>query len=549
MNNLIKRYSLGRISVERGIILLILVLGLAFRCFHFFSNRSLWTDEFYLCSGLLHMDYVNLATNVMDYQQKAPIGFLWTVKSFIKVWGNSESILRIFPLLCGIASLFLYLKVCHFFLKSRTGKLAAIFLLACAPGLIYHSVEIKQYSTECLATILSLYLYIVYKDRWKWSDRFIWGISGAITIWFSFPVIFILAGIAISIFYNYLQNKELSFFYKNLLPISMWCCSFLLNYIFFTHKHIDSDWIVYWFKAYDNFLPFPPKTIDELKWYPQNLVKMMDYPLGFVWNFSSEPHTFVAKLLSKPFIPSGLLFWGIYCYFKTNLKYLILLGSPVLLMCMASAMFLYPLLERFWVFIAPIFILFIACGFEYLATQIKSRVAVQLLCFSLLICPFTQSTYFLWHPEKFYKDKNSQEKEALLFINNNFKPGDAVYNYWNNKPGYKVYKNMLKLKYNAIQGHDFRRDSRNLEDYNNCLKKDFTQLTIKKRGWIIFHTKVLSNIGDLVDDPKWYYQGKNTPAQNIINEISKFRSPYKIFPFSDVTICLIEFESNIPNKR
>jgi len=496
-------------------------------------------DEVYLSSSLIRMNYTDLATQVLDYQQKAPIGFLWMVRFVITLFGNNEIVLRLIPLLSGIISLFLYIKVCRSFL-TPLGQIVAICIFSFAPALVYHSVEIKQYSTECLSTVIALYLFIKFKDSTSWKKKLMWGTLGAAILWFSFSVIFILGGIAAGMTFNFILNKDWKSLFNNLISFSIWGVSFLVNYIVFTHKHVDSEWIVYWFKTYNNFMPFPPLSIQELKWFPSNFLQMMDYPLGLVWNLRQISTSTLFKLLTTPVIPSILLFTGIFSTFRKSRESFYILFFPILLMLLASGLYMYPLLERFWVFITPIFILFISIGFDYYVTRIKSGTIVWIL-FLLLTCgALIQSIYFITHPENFYKHKKSFVKECFIYIDNNFQNDDAVYNYWNNSPGYSVYKKVCHFKYNAIVGQDFRKVSLDLSDYNKRLQNDFKQFSDKKRVWLVFNNQFLTDIGDKIDDPVWYYKNKISPTANLVAQFSKTRKPIKKITFKDVTVYLFE---------
>lgn len=539
MNNLLYNDIFGSKKSFKIILAIILLFGVAIRLFHYLYNRSLWMDEVYLCSGLSYMGYVDLATKTLDYNQKAPIGFLWMVKLTINLFGNNEMALRIVPLVSGIISLLLFTVLCKYFLK-RWGQLIAVSIFCFAPALIYHSVEIKQYATECLATLIAIYLFIIYQDKKEWSNRLIWGIFGAIIVWFSFSVIFILTGIAVGVNTNYLIKKNWTALFNNILPFSLWFVSFLSNYFFFTHKHADTEWVTYFFKVYDNFMPFPPLSIQQFTWFPRNFIDMLDYPLGLVWNLKDAINISFVRIITIPLIPAILLFTGTYSLFNFHRKYFYVLIFPIILTLLASGAHMYPLVERFWVFLSPIFILLLTLGFEYLEERIRSRKILFFLILMVIISPIVQSLYSVTVPQKFYRHKKSYERESLVYINNNFKEGDAVYNYWNNAPGYKVYKNIYNFKYHAIEGLDLRKKSKNQEDYNINLQIDFIKFSNKKRVWIIFNNQFLTDIGDKIDDPKWYYKNKFPSNENLILQVKRIGKPIFKTIRNDVTVYLFE---------
>jgi len=495
-------------------------------------------DEIYLSSSFLHFSYWELATEALDHDQKAPIGFLWLVKLTVDLFGKNEMALRIIPLLAGAGSLILYTRVCGNFLKPLS-QILALVIFAFAPALIYHSVEIKQYSTECLATVIALYLFIRFKDAQELKGKLLWGVLGAVLLWFSYSVIFVLAGIAAGETLYALIKKNWNILFINLVPFSLWVISFAINYVLFTHRQAESQWVVYFFKTYHNFMPMPPHNRQDLLWYPKNLQQMMDYPLGMVWDLQEFRKGRFTKLLNIPVIPIILMATGIVSLFWSRRRSFYILIFPVLLMLFASGLFLYPLIERFWVFIAPVLIVFIALGFEFYVLKLKTKWITAVLFILVAAGPVLQSAYFVVKPEKFYKHKKSLVRESLVYISNNFREGDVVYNYWNNYPGFDFYKSILPLRFKAVEGHDVRKQFNNLAAYNQNLQQDFEQFDGKKRVWVIYNTLFLTDIGDLTDDPKWYYKN-HSPNQNLINQFNKIGRRVQKYVYPDVTVSLYE---------
>jgi len=211
----VKVYSEWRIAVW-----VMLGLGIFFWLFHFFNNRSLYVDEIFLATSLAKMNFLELTAPMLDYEQKAPLGFLWIERVMVLLFGNGEMALRLFPLLCGIASLFLFRPVARYFLKP-VGVVVAMGILAAAPPLIYHAVEAKQYSTELFATVIALFLYTRFHKQMALPSLLLWGVSGALLLWFSFSSIFILAGMAMGICLHYLIKKNGGTFF---VPLSLSLC-------------------------------------------------------------------------------------------------------------------------------------------------------------------------------------------------------------------------------------------------------------------------------------------------------------------------------------
>lgn len=519
---------------------LFLFAGTAFRLFHFFYNRSLWMDEVYLSTSLVKMNYSELVTMPLYYQQKAPIGFLLLVKFIVNLFGNKEMYLRIIPVLSGVLSMYLFIPVAKYFL-SKWGAYVAMAILCFSPALVYHSVEVKQYSTELLGTILCLLMLIRYKTNGTLRIMFFWGILGALILWFSYSSIFILAGIAIGLSLKHIIYKRWNKLFLNIIPFFMWLFSFSINYILFTHKHSESEWIVYWFRSYGNFMPLFPKSTTDLMWFPANLYRMIDYPLGMLWNFNniSDNHA-VNMMLKMPLIGIGLLLAGILILFKRYRANSFILIPPIILTLITSGLELYPLTERFWVFISPVFIILIAIGFQYLTGFIKSSRMIFLLFALVIAGPFIQSAEFIIKPKNFFVHKKSFQREALMYVNNHIKHGDIVYVYWNNIPGYNLYKEIYHFDFNAVEGRDVRKRSTNFNSYYNNLKPDFDQLSAASRIWLIFNTQFLTDIGDKIDDPEWYYKNGASPTNPLLKEFSKFGKITSRYTGADIAVYLIE---------
>lgn len=521
--------------------LLIIILGFFLRLYHYFIDRSLWLDEGYLSSSLLRFNYLQLVTQPLDYQQKAPVGFLLLVKLCLNIFGHNEYGLRVVPLVSGLLSILLFIPVTKYFLK-RTGILVAMAILCISPAFVYHSVEVKQYSTELLCSILLFYMMIKYRSLNHIKAIIIWSLGGATVLWFSFSAIFITGGIGLGLSIYYLFNKQWDIFFKSLIPFITWLISFILLFVFFINKTPDAEWVVNWFRFYGDFMPLPPKSLSDLTWFFTSFYRMLDYPLGLLWNFldpGSQTHVY-SPLIKMPFLPFILLAAGIYYSFKSSRRDFSVLIVPVLLVLLASGLELYPLTERFWLFLTPIFLIFIGIGLEGLV-KIKSLQSLRIvIVFLLLISPLIQSIQSIANSATFYKHKKSYLKESLDVIDREYKYGDAVYVYWNELPGFKVYEKLRRYKFNAIYGQDFRWVSTDLIDYNTKLSSDFKKIKNNKRVWVIFNNKFLSNVGDPINMPKWYYENKSLPAANLKTELSKIGKIIKTSTTADVSVYLYQ---------
>ncbi len=359
-NNSLVTYS----KVSNNIVYSLTGFGVFFRIFHFFQNRSQWMDEMFLSVSLVKYDFLQLATVPLEYEQKAPIGFLWSVKLCLTLFGNGDKAMRLFPLLCGIASLFLFVFVAKKFL-SDLGVIISIGILALSPHLIYHSVEAKQYSTEVLCTILALYLYSRFYNRSDLKSLIYWGLAGGLLVWFAFSSIFVLAGMAGGLSLYHLYKKDWRAFSLYLIPFVIWMVSFGLNFFLFTNKHTESDWLIEWFKYREGFMPLSLKG--SVLWLTKKIFTLLNFPLGLSWFPLPERYHHIAPLLilvRMAIFHLLLIILGVIYSFKKNIHAFWILLSPILLHLFAASIMVYPFYERLTVYLSPLFILLIAFGSE-----------------------------------------------------------------------------------------------------------------------------------------------------------------------------------------
>lgn len=129
--------------------------GIALRVLRYAMNEPLWGDEAFLAASFLDRGYLDLVTRPLEYHQVAPPLFLWAVRAAVGLFGFSESALRLFPMLCGVASVVVFERVTARILSGVPRVLAvATFAVAFTP--LRHSGEVKPYASDLLAALLLL---------------------------------------------------------------------------------------------------------------------------------------------------------------------------------------------------------------------------------------------------------------------------------------------------------------------------------------------------------------------------------------------------------
>ena len=522
---------------HRLALILILAAGVFLRIFHYLNNRSLWEDEVFLASSLIRMDFMELATSPLDYQQRAPIGFLWLAHLGVFLFDKKELSLRLFPFITGLASLFTFVPVARYFLHTNRGVFAAVFIAALAPPLVYHAVEVKQYGTEFLCSILSLYLYTRFDQKKNFRDLLIWGFSGAVILWFSFSSLFVLFGMAGAIGLTCLVKKDWKNLILYMIPFSIWLLSFAIQYVFFISKFPEEEWLVQFWRNREAFMPLPPHSVGDFFWPFKQIYSLVRYPIGLTWYDLDYKHDYsmgVRALARMPVLPvlSGLL--GLWTLFRRDRRILLLFAFPVILALVASAFEFYPLRERLTVFLAPIFILVIARGVEKVYDLPVSLNIKNLLCGALLAAPLVNSTFQVIHPELFGDYKKSSQREAMQYLQKNYREGDVVYVYWNNQPSFKYYQDAYGFNFKTIYGSDVRLASHDFDTYFNNLSPDFNKIAGNERLWYAYKPYNGIKIGDIENEPRWYYH-KVDAVKKMREKIASLGILTTSFPSSEMS--------------
>src|SRR5262249_11934161 len=129
--------------------------------------------------------------------QLAPPGFLVTEWGFVHLLGDRPLVLKVFPLLSGIASLFLFFRVARRCLRPDAVWIA-MALFAVSDALIYFASEVKQYSTDVAVALLCSLLALDLVSRPATLPRLArFAAVGAVAVWFSHPAAFVLAGLGL----------------------------------------------------------------------------------------------------------------------------------------------------------------------------------------------------------------------------------------------------------------------------------------------------------------------------------------------------------------
>ena len=179
-------------------IMLFLAVGVAARLLRYLLRFPLWGDEAMLAINFLDRDYAGLM-RPLDFHQVAPLLFLWIELTAIKLLGFHEWSLRLFPLICGISSLFLFHRMAKLLLRGPALVLS-VGMFAVTYSSIRYATEVKPYSVDLLASTLLLLLAV----RW-WRQpgetRWLWMLAAVapLALGVSFPAVFVGGGVSLAV--------------------------------------------------------------------------------------------------------------------------------------------------------------------------------------------------------------------------------------------------------------------------------------------------------------------------------------------------------------
>ena len=110
----------------RRLLTALVLLGVALRAVAYFGNSSLWLDEILLSRNIIELPMRELLLAPLALDQVAPRGFLFVEKLAVTAFGPHELALRLFPFLCGLASVVLFRRLAE---RTLTGAAVPVLSL------------------------------------------------------------------------------------------------------------------------------------------------------------------------------------------------------------------------------------------------------------------------------------------------------------------------------------------------------------------------------------------------------------------------------------
>lgn len=413
----------------KKIALIAIALGFFLRLVHYSLDRSLWIDESFVALNILDRSIPELF-EPLKYNQAAPIGFLVIVKLNTLIFGDSEYSLRLFPFLSAVVSLLLFYRVANWF-GSPAVLAVSLSLFALSDRAIYYSAELKQYSSD-LAFSLGAYCLAIELQKNKLSlyKIALFSILGAIFVWFSHPVVFVLSGTGITLLISAYLQKDKIRIRNYLIVFIVWAVSFLSFYQISLTKLIgNQDLQSSWQDSHNSFVPLPPTNLPEAKWFVDKFFEVFNYPVG----------------ISLTGIAALAFITGCIYFFDNHKEKFFLLFTPVLMTAIASGLHKYPFKGQLLLFMIPVFILAIARGTIAILNKTKNNYRILGIIFVVLLYfyPLYYVVLNLNNPDKYpafeYQRVREDIKPVLSYVRKNYQQGDVIYLYYATQYAFKYY--------------------------------------------------------------------------------------------------------------
>lgn len=413
------RRTEGRYPV---VIASIILLGAFLRLNRYLLNPSFTTEEAQFALNIIERTPLQLI-GPLGHGQHSPAGFSVLVKFVTLALGASEPVLRLTPLLFGMASLPIFYIVANRWLP-KGATLLAVTLLAVSDALGKWSAEFEKYSSDATLTLAIILVAMWFSESRRRSRYLVFAVVGAVAVWFSYPVSIVLAGIGLVVFFDAIHRRSYSEALVAAAMAACWLASFVATYALSTGAYVALGSREHYWDRQGGFLTFPPTTITQVEEDIAILVRPFEDPLGFA-------------------LYSGvvLLYWvgAVNAVQKGGPR--LFLVTPILAAVVLSPMGLYPITGRLLLFAVPLLLLTVVMGIMRLGEMMNGRIE-RLLAFVFLALvlfqPLRLGLARGLRPRDF-----DETRPVMIHLSESFRPGDAVVVYYWAEGDYAYYAHLL----------------------------------------------------------------------------------------------------------
>ncbi len=463
-------------NISDGIALLIALAGVGVSIFMNSVGRSLWVDEAMLSYSFSKRSLLSLTSEIFEWDQSAPVLYLYIVKLLTLLFGNTEAVLRSFSIVCFVLVLALSVYAGRRLFHMRHPLWIAAFM-ANMNFMLDQSNMFKQYMSEAVWVLLTILIYDAYKTSGLSFGKTV--LAFMILLWGANPVCFMLGGILIVEFFEGAwglwrsrrlagnaasASRETSSGLMKRAVIAGVCilASFALNYFLWLRGIANSPSM----QAYWDSTAFPliPTSVDDVK-----------MALAFVYEIFI---TFREARLFMEFLVLAAFAIGI---FKEKNRYAIAMGVGFVIALFASSIHMFPIADRLWCFAFPLFVIlaFYALDRGFRVVADRTNWAPDAVFFFLMMAfLFSNNGISVYrHAENVFKP-GEEINSNIDYVADHIIEGETVYVYYYSVPvvqyriGYDTDRIGDVAEDNIIWGEAIPKEDSELPNIEKALSAD-----------------------------------------------------------------------------
>lgn len=406
--------GLRAVAVSATFVWSVLAVGIGLRVARYVADRSLWGDE-----GALALNLVNKSARdllePLEYLQGAPTGFLLVEKGMVELLGDDEFALRLFPLVCGILSLFLFAAVARRVLEP-VGAALALLLFATAEPLVYYSTEVKQYSTDVAAALVLLLGVLIIDWRAARAWQFVLaGIAAGSVVWFSHSALIVLPALALALLVAFTWTGE----------------GRALRAVASASAIAGTAAVAAFWVNHDNARRVASAAVSSETGSGGGFDRLVE-PLRDVWGAFPDPIG-LARTTTGLGVIACLV--GLSALARVSPKRCLVIATPIVAALAASTLHLYPFSNRFILFLVPFFALLLAAGLDALLRAPWRAAPIGALAIALIFAyPVARAAGNLVSPPG-----HEELKNVLDDVQARWQPGDALYVWYQTQYPFRYY--------------------------------------------------------------------------------------------------------------
>ncbi len=403
--------------------LLILLIGSTLRLTVYFQNRSLIIDEANLARNIVEKDYADFF-QTLDYEQYAPPLFSVLTKGFTQLFGVNEFALRLPALVAGILSLFLLLLIAKRLNANYPARWYILLLFSFSTIAIRYSSELKQYGPDTAITLLFILWALKCRDKkFNLSLTLQWAILGAVAVWFSMPIIFVLASAGLAFLYNNWKLK-IGNLPRLLLIGGIWTISFGVYFFAVLYNDSLTEGLQHHHGRY--FFKLMPTNLESL-------TQSFNLIISMFRNVTDQ------TIISICWSIATFLVGSIVLARKKKFAFILLL-MPIILCMIASHLHLYSFIARLVLFIFPLIMLAMGFGISFLWK--RSNLALKLLFVGMILLTVVNKKgyQYLWTKLEYEDSKavlehlqKNNPNDEFIYVQSDGVPAFIFYNQMHDK--------------------------------------------------------------------------------------------------------------------